>query len=34
VKIAHALPKRTLEISFGVFLVVVAARFIAALLGF
>lgn len=34
VKIAHALPKRTLEISFGIFLVIVAARFIAALFGF
>ena len=34
VRIAHALPKRTLEISFGIFLVIVAARFIAALLGF
>ncbi|MFN3225010.1 MAG: sulfite exporter TauE/SafE family protein [Hyphomicrobiales bacterium] len=34
VKIAHALPKRTLEISFGIFLVIVAARFIAALLGY
>jgi uncharacterized membrane protein YfcA len=33
VRIAHALPKRTLEISFGLFLVVVAARFIAALFG-
>lgn len=33
VKIAHALPKRTLEISFGIFLVIVAARFIAALFG-
>lgn len=34
VKIAHALPRRTLEISFGIFLMIVAARFIAALLGF
>ena len=33
VKIAHALPRRTLEVSFGIFLVIVAARFIAALLG-
>jgi uncharacterized membrane protein YfcA len=33
VKIAHALPRRTLEISFGIFLMIVAARFIAALLG-
>ena len=34
VRIAHALPKRTLEIAFGLFLVVVALRFIAALVGF
>ncbi|MEM6382478.1 MAG: sulfite exporter TauE/SafE family protein [Pseudomonadota bacterium] len=33
VRIAHALPKRTLEIAFGIFLVIVAARFIAALAG-
>ena len=33
VRIAHALPRRTLEVAFGLFLVVVAARFIAALLG-
>jgi uncharacterized protein len=34
VRIAHALPKRVLEVSFGLFLMVVAARFIAALLGY
>lgn len=34
VRIAHAMPKRSLEIGFGVFLLLVAARFIAALLGF
>ncbi|MBV6657362.1 MAG: sulfite exporter TauE/SafE family protein [Devosiaceae bacterium] len=34
VRIAHALPKRTLEVAFGCFLLVVAARFTAALLGF
>ena len=33
VRIAHALPKRTLEIAFGLFLMVVAIRFIAALAG-
>lgn len=33
VKIAHALPKRTLEVGFGLFLVVVALRFLAALFG-
>lgn len=32
-KIAHALPKRTLEVSFGVFMLIVAARFAYALWG-
>lgn len=34
VRIAHAIPKRSLEIGFGIFLVAVSARFIAALFGF
>ncbi len=34
VRIAHALPKRTLEISFGIFLAVVSIRFIGVLFGF
>lgn len=34
VRIAHAMPKRSLEIGFGIFLLLVSARFIAALLGF
>lgn len=33
VRIAHALPKRTLEVSFGIFLLIVAARFGYGLLG-
>lgn len=34
VRIAHAIPKRSLEVGFGVFLLLVSARFISALLGF
>lgn len=34
VRIAHAMPKRSLEIGFGIFLLLVSARFIAALFGF
>lgn len=34
VRIAHAMPKRSLEIGFGIFLLLVSARFIAELLGF
>ena len=30
-RLAHALPKRTLEIAFGVFLLIVAARFVISL---
>ncbi|MEM6711314.1 MAG: sulfite exporter TauE/SafE family protein [Pseudomonadota bacterium] len=33
VRIAHALPKRTLEVGFGLFMVVVAVRFTLAMLG-
>ncbi len=34
VKLAHTLPKRTLELSFGVFLLLVSSRFVLSLLGF
>lgn len=34
VRIAHAIPKRSLEIGFGIFLLLVSVRFIAELLGF
>lgn len=34
VKIAHALSKRALELSFGIFLLLVSARFIASILGY
>lgn len=34
VRIAHAIPKRSLEIGFGLFLLIVSARFFAELLGF
>jgi uncharacterized protein len=33
-RLAHALPRRRLEIAFGVFLLVVAARFLASLFGY
>ena len=33
-RLAHALPRRRLEIAFGVFLLVVAARFAASLFGY
>ena len=32
VRLAHALPKRALEIAFGLFLLVICARFVASLL--
>jgi uncharacterized membrane protein YfcA len=31
-RLAHSLPKRKLEIGFGIFLLVVSARFIASLI--
>ena len=34
VKLAHALPKRKLEVAFGCFLLLVSLRFLASLLGY